>query len=88
MLIFLYSRLIFLFLLSSGNKIESGFDLEDAYYQFALPVVEMQLARGGVRLANVVNAIFALPHMKKYTVDPSEFARNQTEQDKEYISLW
>jgi len=42
-----------------GNKIQDGFDLEDGYYQFAIPVAELQIAKGGIRLANVVNALFA-----------------------------
>lgn len=65
-----------------GNKIQDGFDLEDPYYNFAYPVAELQIARGGIRLANVINAIFALPSMTEYVVTRQEFRRAQQ------IALW
>lgn len=43
---------------------------------FALPVAEMQLAKGGIRLANVVNAIFASESMASYVVPREEYLRN------------
>ena len=42
---------------------------------FAYPVAEMQLAKGGIRLANVVNAIFASESMAQYVVPREEFLR-------------
>ena len=35
--------------------IVDGFALGDAYYNRAIPIVEMQLVRGGVRLAGQLN---------------------------------
>ena len=40
-------------------EVASGQVLEESYYEQALPVVEMQLQRAGVRLAMVLNEIFA-----------------------------
>jgi len=40
------------------THIKTGFDLGDPYYSRNMPIIEMQLAKGGVRLANVLNAIF------------------------------
>lgn len=42
----------------TGAHIASDFSLGSAYYKFTLPVVEMQLAKGGVRLANLLNNIW------------------------------
>lgn len=42
---------------NNGNHIESGFVLGDDYYNFAIPVIDMQLAKGGVRLATVLNQV-------------------------------
>lgn len=64
----------------NGDKIQNGFTLADAYYQFALPVAELQIAKGGVRLANVINAIFDSPAMRHYTLPRDEFLRLQGEQ--------
>lgn len=58
----------------------SGFDLEDPYYQFAIPVVEMQIAKGGIRMANVLNSVFAQASMKRFTGSRAEF---QASEDKE-----
>lgn len=44
---------------------------------FAYPVAELQLAKGGIRLANVVNAIFASPSMAEYVVPREEFLLRQ-----------
>eukprot|EP00013_Stygamoeba_regulata_P023470 CAMPEP_0177661762 /NCGR_PEP_ID=MMETSP0447-20121125/18883_1 /TAXON_ID=0 /ORGANISM="Stygamoeba regulata, Strain BSH-02190019" /LENGTH=299 /DNA_ID=CAMNT_0019167189 /DNA_START=217 /DNA_END=1116 /DNA_ORIENTATION=- len=41
----------------NGNKIGDGFDLGDDYYAFTADTVDEQIAKGGVRLANVLNAI-------------------------------
>jgi len=41
-----------------GRKIANGFDLQDAYYHFALPVAERQLAKAGIRLAKIINNHF------------------------------
>lgn len=62
----------------SGNKIETGFDLEDPYYEFAYPVAEMQLAKGGIRLAHVINAIFDRPDMAEYVVSRDEFENRRS----------
>jgi hypothetical protein len=62
---------------STGAKIRSGFNLGNPYYAFALPVAEVQLARGGVRLANVINAIFSQADMAEYTLPPHEFKQAQ-----------
>jgi len=72
-----------------GNQIEDGFDLEDPYYDFALPIVEQQIAKGGVRMANVINSLFAQASMAKYTVDPEEYKRinNQPVVNKATIIL-
>jgi len=40
------------------THIESGFDLEDPYYARNMPIIEMQLAKAGVRMAHVVNSLF------------------------------
>jgi len=40
------------------THIQTGFDLGDPYYQRNMPVVEMQIAKAGVRLATVLNALF------------------------------
>lgn len=42
---------------NTGAKIESGFDLGEPYYRYAYPVIDMQLAKGGVRLATVLNNV-------------------------------
>jgi len=39
----------------NGDKIENGFNLGDAYYQFNKDVIDEQLAKGGVRLASMLN---------------------------------
>lgn len=44
---------------------------------FAMPVVEMQLAKGGIRLAHVLNSLFASSALKKYTVPRAEFLKNE-----------
>jgi len=43
---------------SLGNKIASGFNLGDSYYDFNQNVIDMQLAKGGVRLASILNRLF------------------------------
>lgn len=64
----------------NGDKIQNGFNLADEYYAFALPVAELQIAKGGVRLANVVNAVFNSPAMRHYTLPREEFLRLQEAQ--------
>lgn len=43
---------------STGNHIADGFDLGLPYYNFALPTVEEQLSKGGIRLAYLLNGVF------------------------------
>lgn len=43
---------------TDGNKIQDGFDLEDPYYNANYPVIEIQLCKAAVRMANVINNIF------------------------------
>lgn len=38
--------------------IADGFQLGDEYYTWSLPIVEVQLVKGGVRLAGELNAIW------------------------------
>jgi hypothetical protein len=45
----------------SGNVIQNGFNLGDPYYQFNKGVVDEQLAKSGVRLANVLNSLLTSP---------------------------
>jgi len=40
------------------THIENNFDLEMDYYDRNYPIVELQLAKGGVRLANILNLIW------------------------------
>ena len=61
----------------TGARIQDGFDLEDPYYNFAYPVAEMQIAKGGIRLANVINALFASEAMAEYVLPREQFLRNQ-----------
>ena len=42
----------------SDKRIRSGARLGDEYYRFALPVIRTQLAKAGIRIAFVLNAIF------------------------------
>jgi len=42
----------------SGKKIPNNFDLADPYYQFVRPIVDQQLAKGGIRLASTLNKIW------------------------------
>jgi hypothetical protein len=48
-----------------GNEITKGFTLGEAYYQFGLPIVEQQLAKGGIRLAGLLNNLFPSVTAKK-----------------------
>lgn len=41
-----------------GSVILDGFALADEYYARSLPIVEMQLVKGGVRLAGELNAVW------------------------------
>ena len=43
----------------AGAHIASGFDLGMDYYNFAVPIVDEQLAKGGIRLAYLLNNIFS-----------------------------
>jgi len=40
------------------THIKTGFTLGDPYYERNMPIIEFQIAKGGVRLAQVLNAIF------------------------------
>lgn len=40
------------------THIQTGFDLGNDYYVRNMPIIEYQVAKAGVRLANVLNAIF------------------------------
>jgi len=42
------------------THIKTGFTLADPYYERNMPVVEMQIAKAGVRLATILNALFSL----------------------------
>jgi hypothetical protein len=42
----------------NGDHIEDGFSLANPYYEFVKNVVDMQLAKGGVRLASTLNKIW------------------------------
>jgi S1/P1 Nuclease len=44
---------------SSGAHITDGFDLGMDYYNFAVPIVDEQLAKGGIRLAYLLNNVFS-----------------------------
>ncbi len=39
------------------TRIQNHFDLEQDYYQRNIPVVESQIIKGGVRLANLLNTV-------------------------------
>jgi len=39
------------------THLATGFKLDDAYYNRNIPVIEQQVAKGGIRLANVLNSI-------------------------------
>jgi hypothetical protein len=41
----------------NGDKIKNGFNLGDAYYQLNKDVIDEQLAKGGVRLASMLNSL-------------------------------
>lgn len=40
----------------------------------------MQLAKGGIRLAHVLNSIFASKNLAKYTVPREEYLRNEAKE--------
>jgi len=42
----------------TGKVIAQGFSLAQPYYQFTIPIVEMQLAKGAVRLAGLLNNLW------------------------------
>jgi len=42
-----------------GHKIPNGFSLGDDYYNFNIDVVDFQLIKAGVRLANLVNTVLS-----------------------------
>eukprot|EP00164_Ancoracysta_twista_P001396 GFYU01001819.1.p1 GENE.GFYU01001819.1~~GFYU01001819.1.p1 ORF type:complete len:127 (-),score=49.31 GFYU01001819.1:36-416(-) len=44
---------------ANGDHIDDGFDLGEDYYKNNIDVVDIQLAKGGVRLANVLNNMFS-----------------------------
>ena len=54
-----FCLIFFLAVRAPGNHITDGFSLGQGYYEFTLPIVEMQLARAGVRLAGVLNKVAA-----------------------------
>jgi len=41
------------------TKITNGFSLENDYYERNWPIIDLQLAKGGVRLANVLDNLFS-----------------------------
>lgn len=43
----------------TGRYIKDGDHLAMPYYQHVTPVFEQQIAKAGVRLANVINLVFA-----------------------------
>jgi hypothetical protein len=43
---------------TNNNHIANGFDLGDPYYERAAPVVDLQLQRAGLRMANLFNTLF------------------------------
>jgi hypothetical protein len=43
----------------TGAQIQNGFTLGDDYYNFNSGIVDMQLAKGGVRLASTLNKLFS-----------------------------
>jgi len=55
-----------------GQRITNGFDLGESYYRFAMPAIESQLARGGIRLATVLNSIFAGAHAEQAGLEQTE----------------
>lgn len=65
----------------TGARIRNGFDLGEAYYESRIPVIEQQMIKGGVRLANVLNQIFSkgMP-LEPFTLPPAQFAKWQREQ--------
>ncbi len=44
--------------LLAGAHIQDGFDLGMPYYNFTVPIVDEQLAKGGIRLAYLLNNVF------------------------------
>lgn len=44
---------------NNGNRIETGFSLGTPYYDYAYPVIDMQLAKAGIRLAATFNSLYA-----------------------------
>jgi len=57
-----------------GNQIQDDFDLGDDYYNFNQDVIDMQLARGGVRLANMLND--ALSSSRRRRSQPADLTTN------------
>ncbi len=43
----------------AGNVIQDGFSLGEGYYENTIPIVEMQLAKGGLRLAGLLNNMWS-----------------------------
>lgn len=67
----------------SGNRIADGFDLQEGYYKFSLPVIEEQIAKGGIRMAHVLNSIFAESKFERFVVSPEEFQQNKEKEKEE-----
>jgi len=42
----------------NGKKIQNGFNLGNPYYQWVKGVIDQQLAKGGIRLANTLNKLW------------------------------
>eukprot|EP01126_Amoeba_proteus_P067039 TRINITY_DN9816_c0_g1_i6.p1 TRINITY_DN9816_c0_g1~~TRINITY_DN9816_c0_g1_i6.p1 ORF type:complete len:288 (-),score=39.60 TRINITY_DN9816_c0_g1_i6:337-1200(-) len=42
----------------NGNHIQDGFNLGSGYFEFTYPTIDVQLAKGGVRLANTLTILF------------------------------
>jgi len=53
----------------NGNKIPNGFSLTSGYFTFNSDVIDEQLAKGGVRLAHVLNIVLAASDA---AVEPTE----------------
>jgi hypothetical protein len=80
----------------NDNVIQNGFNLGDPYYQFNKGIVDEQLAKGGVRLANMLNALLTdssfLPLTRGYLrhhlklVQKAQQARSSFADNRESVS--
>jgi len=66
-----------------GNKIMNGFNLQYPYYEFALPVIEQRIAMGGIRLANVLNKLFAQSEgLRRFVDKKTKLLAQQQEEEQ------